>query len=283
MSNNDSEFCESLAAPVGSPFRYASYKLPADQRDALRAIQALHVELDNVLHTIVEPHVAKARLDWWREELGRVETGGATHPISRALTQARQRQELPLEYLEQRLEGAIMDTRYTGYQTEQDLAFYLSQTGGALWQLFGLVLGLDRQTSRPLHRLGVADRRLRLLQYMGRDLAAGRIYLPAQRLEAAGVTPADLMLPDPPTTVQTLLEQEAGRLDTELATIASLLAKAGQTGHRRALWPARVILGIDRALLAKIRRDGTRVLERRVELAPIHQLLISAFKQWQKA
>ena len=278
--NSDADFCENLAAPIGSAFRYATYKLPESQRRAMHAIQAMHVELDNVLHTIAEPHVAKARLDWWQGELDRIEAGSAAHPISKALIKARQAHELPLEYLRLRLEGAQMDIQYTGYRTEQDLAQYLSQTGGSIWQLFGRVLGLGREADEPLHRLGTLSRRLRLLQYFGRDLASGRIYLPSTYLEAHGVKPADLMLPSPPDTVHSLFEEEAARLARELNELREALPIGENHAQRRLLLPARVILATDLALLSQIRKDGTRVLERRHELPPIKLLWISFMQQW---
>ncbi|MFP4154535.1 MAG: phytoene/squalene synthase family protein [Halothiobacillaceae bacterium] len=273
-------YCEEIAAPVGSPFRYATYRLPAAQRQAMHALGALHRELDSVPHTIAEPSVARARLNWWQEELTRLEAGAPNHPITCALADVGEAHDLPAVLLQARVEGALMDTEYTGYQTVEDLDYYLARSGGVLWRLYGHVLGLTAHDDW-LGRFGVASRRLQLLHYMGRDLAAGRIYLPAVQMERAGVRPADLMRDEPPAPVQALLDSFSEQVGGALAAVAASMPEAGTRQLNRAFWPARVTLGIDRTLHRKIREDGNQVLNHRVDLSPARMLWISFIKQWQ--
>lgn len=272
-------YCEEHAAPVGSAFRYATYRLPAAQRLAMRAIGALHRELDSVPHSIAEPSVARARLQWWQEELERLESGSPNHPISRALADVGEK--LPMVLLQARVEGALMDTEYTGYQTSEDLDYYLMRSGGIPWRLYARVLGLEEH-DKWFGQLGMANRRLQLLHFMGRDLSSGRIYLPAVEMERVSVRPSDLMMETPPEAVQTLLNRFSEQVAGALARVASSMPEAENRRMLRALWPARVTLGIDRSLHQRIQEDGNRVLSHRVELPPARMLWISLLKQWQR-
>ncbi|MGC8697224.1 MAG: squalene/phytoene synthase family protein, partial [Halothiobacillus sp.] len=58
--------CARLARPIGSGFRYACLTLAEPHLHAITALKALDVTLDDITHTISEPHVARAKLDWWR-------------------------------------------------------------------------------------------------------------------------------------------------------------------------------------------------------------------------
>lgn len=54
-------------------------------RPAVRALAALYVELEAIATRHGDLNVARTKLAWWREELGRLEAGQPAHPVTRAL------------------------------------------------------------------------------------------------------------------------------------------------------------------------------------------------------
>lgn len=68
---------------------YALLFAPPELRTRLRALLAFRREIDDTLFTVEEPGVARLKRAWWGEEIARLASGEARHPITRALSPAR--------------------------------------------------------------------------------------------------------------------------------------------------------------------------------------------------
>ncbi|MFA7097929.1 MAG: squalene/phytoene synthase family protein, partial [Gammaproteobacteria bacterium] len=62
------EYCQDKAARSGSSFYYSFLFLPPEQRQAITALYAFCREVDDAVDDCREAHVARAKLQWWREE-----------------------------------------------------------------------------------------------------------------------------------------------------------------------------------------------------------------------
>jgi hypothetical protein len=142
LAKNNAE-CARLARPIGSGFRYACLTLADTHLHAITALKALDVTLSDITHTISEPHVARAKLDWWRGALHEAtEQNTAAHPILAALLASVDTPTLKklVPHLEARLGSALLELDYQGFETPADLSFYLDARGGAQFALYCALL-----------------------------------------------------------------------------------------------------------------------------------------------
>ena len=82
---NPDEYCAENAAASGSSFYYAFLFLPLERRRAITAVYAYCREVDDIVDEVSDPAVAQAKLAWWAQEIERLFSGSAQHPVALAL------------------------------------------------------------------------------------------------------------------------------------------------------------------------------------------------------
>jgi len=112
------QYCQEKAARSGSSFYYSFLFLPTEQRRAIVALYAFCREVDDVVDRVGDPGVARAKLEWWREEIERLYAGRPLHPVTRALQPVIERVNLAAEQFQEIIDGMAMDLdirRYPGW------------------------------------------------------------------------------------------------------------------------------------------------------------------------
>lgn len=71
--------------PEGSAAYYGVLFCAAEQRSALTALFALERELERVTAATVDPSISLIKLNWWGEEIQRLDAGEPRHPITETL------------------------------------------------------------------------------------------------------------------------------------------------------------------------------------------------------
>lgn len=260
--------CARIARPVGSPFRYASLKLPEATQQLTAAIKALDAELGKISIEISEPQVAFARLDWWRAALQELTQGQKPeHPILLALADAAARQQRLswlgntafIQAIESRLGAVQIELEYHGFEREADLTAFLAARGGSVYQLYAQCLALSEDRQQQLVSLGAAQHRLYLLRYLGRTLPTGRNYLPESLLKRFDV---------PQAQAHQLTAIPAELIATELNQIQTDINQSQQAYPGRMPAFFRILTATDRAYIKTMQKDPASVLEQRLELTP---------------
>jgi phytoene synthase len=267
------EYCQQKAAPAGSSLYYALYFADPAKRPALAALHAYQREVTEVVQAVREPAVARAKLQWWREELQRAFDGQPQHPITQALQQdVIGRYKLAREYFEQVIEGAEMDLEYGVYPSFKELSLYCHRAGGSITRLAVDVCGYrDRQTVRYAHDLGMGLCLTALLRNVRRDVDAGRIYLPEDEMRQAGVSRDDLYQRQTPERVRELFALQAERIRAFFSQALERLPAQDRPAQR----PGLILAQLDLALLNEMEREGFPLLERSFRLTPIRKLWIA--------
>lgn len=264
--------CERIARPIGSGFRYASLPLRERDRQAITAIKALDITLDEIVQTIAEPQVARAKLDWWRGALHQATTEGySNHPILITLLESTSPATLEkmVPHLESRLGSALLALDYQGFADEADRDAFLDAKGGALFQMYAHVLDTPEETTIKLGILGALGQRIHLLHWLGRDVTRGFIYIPAAQLKQHGLDEADFHRPDRSARLASLLQEEYEQIKAEHNR--ELLALNRICRHPPAFF--RALVALDQARLAQLHRKGLRLLDERPERAPVAKLI----------
>jgi phytoene synthase len=269
---NPDDYCQRKAAASGSSFYYSFLFLPAEQRRAILALYAFCREADDVVDDCSDAGVARLKLQWWREEIGRAFQGTPQHPVTQALQPHLQRYNLPEEYFREILDGMEMDLDQQRYPDFSSLALYCYRAAGVVGLLAAEIFGYqDRGTLKYATELGTALQLTNILRDVHEDARRGRIYLPQDELRAAGVGEDDLLRGTGTPQLRQLFARQADRARDYYARAEQLLPEVDRPAQRSGL----IMAGIYRTLLDEIEADGFRVLERRVALTPLRKLWIA--------
>jgi phytoene synthase len=258
-------------APPGSLRYFAVLFAPADARPVLEALYDFEAEVRATVETSSH-EAAHARVQWWRSEIDRLVAGRATHPIAIALQPVRERRDVDLGLLHETLVAADLDLARMTYHNWQELEAYCVRAAGALQTVAAAVLAGDRPVSEDERRfaraLGSAQRQAEMIRDVRHDLRRGRLYLPLDIVESAGITPAALHQPAPPAGLDALLAAWRVRVAGALAVLPGSLA---ERTHRAAQRHGLVLGALHARLLEEsARRTGGDDV--RVEIGPFARL-----------
>jgi squalene synthase HpnC len=202
-------------------FPVASVLFPRRLRPHLRAIYGF-ARLVDILGDEIEGD-RLAALDELEQELAACYAGEPTWPVMQALAPTIHEFSLPREPFLRLVEANRMDQRISEYETWADLKEYCRHSADPVGRL---VLGLLRLDAEP-ELVAASDdvctglQLVNFLQDVPRDLALGRVYLPAEDRRRFGVEDLDRPSPE----LRRLLEFEAERA-------RGLLASGEELGRR---------------------------------------------------
>jgi phytoene synthase len=270
------EYCRQKAVASGSSFYYSFLFLPPDRRRAIIALYAFCREVDDVVDEVREPGVARAKLMWWREEIGRVYHGKPHHPVALALAEVVGPYDLKESELEEIIEGMAMDLEYNAYPDFDALKVYCHRVAGMVGQLSAKIFGYqDPRTNDYAEALGIAFQLTNIIRDVGEDARRGRVYLPLHELAEYGVTSDDLVQGRETDNFRRLIAFQIARAEDYYDRALALLPAVDRKPQR----PGLVMAAIYRTLLREIEADGSHVLTQRTSLTPIRKLWI-AWKTW---
>lgn len=266
------QYCQEKAAASGSSFYYSFLFLPEEQRRAITALYAFCREVDDVVDEVSEIEAARMKLAWWRAEIERLFAGQPNHPVARALAPALERFGLAREYFEAIIAGMEMDLERNRYATFDELADYCYHAAAVVGLLSAEIFGYEDARTRDFaHDLGMALQLTNILRDVREDAMRGRVYLPAEDLDAHGVRAGELSHPATPAHVRALFQAQAERARHYYARAFEALPEVDRHAQRSGLIMARIYL----TLLEEMERDGFRVLEHRVTLTPLRKLWLA--------
>src|SRR2546423_2172669 len=219
-------------------FAVASLALPRELRPHIRALYAyarLVVILGDELEGGAEARLAA--LDELEREVGAAYGGAAAWPVLVELQPTIREFDLPREPFLRLIEANRMDQRISEYETWEDVKHYCVHSADPCGRLVLGVLrrGDDSETVALSDDVCTGLQLVNFLQDVPRDLALGRVYLPAEDRRRFGVTELD-RLNEP---LRRLLEFEGARARGLLAAGESLGPRLGGRTRRAVMGLAR--------------------------------------------
>ncbi|MFD3436615.1 presqualene diphosphate synthase HpnD [Streptomyces sp. NPDC058685] len=266
-------YCEAVTGQQARNFAYGIRLLPTDKRQAMSALYAFSRRVDDIGDGTLAPEAKRDRLEVTRALLDRVRQGAIaeddTDPVAVALADAAQRFPIPLDGLDELIDGVQMDVRGEAYETWDDLKVYCRCVAGAIGRLslgvFGTQAGARGAERAPEYAdtLGLALQLTNILRDVREDAANGRTYLPSDDLAKFGCS-AGFHSATPPAG-----SDFAGLVHFEVRRARALFAEGYRLLpmlDRRSGACVAAMAGIYRRLLDRIERDPEAVLRGRVSL-----------------
>ncbi len=270
------DYCRQRAAASGSSFYYSFLFLEPARRRAITALYAFCREVDDIVDECSDPHLARAKLAWWRTEIAGLFAGQPSHPVTQALAAALAQFSLPQEQLLEIIDGMEMDLDAVRYPDFRALHLYCYRVASIVGLLAAEIFGYtDRRTLKYAHDLGLAFQLTNIIRDVGEDARRGRIYLPQEDLARFGVTETEILQARYSANFRRLMEFQIERAQATYAQALAQLPAADRKAQRAGL----VMAAIYRTLLAEIARDGCHVLHQRISLTPLRKLWLAG-KTW---
>jgi phytoene synthase len=167
--------------------------LPKAEREAMFAIYGFCRLVDDIADDQQGDRVERsALLDQWRKDVAALYTGGNPGQAS-FLTEAVQRFGLEQADFQAIIDGMQMDLdediRWPSFAT---FDLYCDRVASAVGRLSVRVFGMDREPGLALaHHLGRALQFTNVLRDIDEDAEIGRVYLPIEALQSAGIAPTN--------------------------------------------------------------------------------------------
>ncbi len=241
--------CADLVAR-GDPDRFAAaMAAPPAARAILFPLYAFNLEVARAPWLTAEPMIAEMRLQWWRDVLDEIASGGPLrrHEVATPLAQAIDAEVA--RALAGLIEARRWDIDGRGFEDDAALAAYLDATAGTLTWASAQLLGAPADVERPIRDFAY-----------GAGLAAWFRAIP--ELEARGRHP----LPDGrPGAVQTLARAGLRRIARARASRHAIPPAAGPALYQG--WQSA-------ALLRRAAANPGRVAEGRLGLSPFRSRLL---------
>jgi phytoene synthase len=262
-------------------FYYSFLVLPEHKRQAIIAVwdfcRAVDDDVDEQpaeLGTEGSRRAAAASLAGWRDELAACFEGRQPRtPQGAALAAHVAAFKLPRQPFEDVIDGVELDLDRPRFRGFNELREYCLRVASAV----GLVCIEIFEYANPQCRqyaidLGIALQLTNILRDLGRDVAAGRLYLPLEDLERFGVTENDLRAGRVTGPVRALLDFESKRAREYYLAAARELPRE----DARRLVAARIMGAIYLNLLERIEKSGYDVFGGPIRVPRWRQATIAA-------
>lgn len=263
VSDADLHTIETIVKAAGTSFYHGMRVLPPDRRHAMYAIYAFCRIVDDIADeegTLAEKRTALAA---WRDRIAGLYQGRSDDAVTRVLAVAAPRFGLRAEDFIAVIDGMEMDAETVIVAPPLAvLDLYCDRVAAAVGRLSVRAFGdASPAADRVAHALGRALQLTNILRDIHEDAQRGRLYLPAEYLQDAGV-PADpaaaLTAPGLPEVCRRL----AGQAHTYFRTAAAEMRACDRT----AMKPARLMGATYDAILTELEKRGWTRLEQRVSL-----------------
>ena len=180
------------AQAAGSSFYAGMRILPKPQREAMYAVYAFCRAVDDVADDGGTREERSAGLARWRDGIDALYAGRPT-PDTAPLADAVRRYGLDREDFIAVIDGMAMDAAEDiRAPDEATLDLYCDRVASAVGRLSVRIFGVSEANGHGLaHHLGRALQKTNILRDIDEDAAMGRLYLPREKLEAAGIRTTD--------------------------------------------------------------------------------------------
>jgi phytoene synthase len=270
-SAEDLAAVERIVRRSGTSFYQGMRVLPADRRAAMYAIYAFCRIVDDIVDEPAEDAQRAAGLAAWRGRIEALYRGAADEPVSRVLLPAIGRFGLRQQDFVAVIDGMASDAaRIIVAPSLAELDEYCDRVAAAVGRLSVRAFG-DASGDADLvaWALGRALQFTNILRDLEEDARRGRLYLPREWLDAAGV-PADpaaaLTSPGLPAVCARMLAAARDYFSQAEASMRHC--------DRRAMRPARLMAAGYRAVLDALERRGWTRLDAPPRVGTLRKLRI---------
>jgi phytoene synthase len=272
VARQDLDAVEAIVRAAGTSFYHGMRVLPPDRRHAMYAIYAFCRIVDDIADEAGTLETKRRGLSAWRDNIAAVYEGRSDGPVTRVLVAAVPKFQLRSEDFIAVIDGMQTDAETVVVAPDMaTLDLYCDRVASAVGRLSVRAFGdASAAADQVAHALGRALQLTNILRDIEEDAERGRVYLPREYLQDAGV-PADpaaiLIAPGLPAVCDRLAVLAHGyfRQAREAMELCDPVA----------MKPARLMAATYDAILSALERRGWQRLGHRVSLPKWRKLWLA--------
>ena len=250
----DTAHVDAVVRGAGTSFFWAMRLLPSERRRAMFAVYAFCREVDDVADRDAAAETKRSELEAWRREIASLYAGAPSRPTSRALRVAIDRFELARDDFLAVIDGMATDADGPVVApTRAELELYCDRVAGAVGRLCVRVFGAGTPEGRAVaDHLGQALQLTNILRDLDEDAASGRLYLPAELLDAHGIQVREPEAVVHHPAIDAVCRDMAGWAEAAFGEAERAMTRCPP----RSMRPARMMMRVYRCTLANMRARG---------------------------
>ncbi|MEM6463004.1 MAG: phytoene/squalene synthase family protein [Pseudomonadota bacterium] len=214
----------------------------------------------------------KQRLSELREQTRAALNGVVSDdPVFEALRQVVHRNRIPGQHPMELIKGFEMDVSGRKYRSETDMLDYCYHVAGVVGVMMAIIMGVrDEDVLDRASDLGLGFQMTNIARDVIDDAKAGRVYLPSEWLEAAGIDEIDPSDPDQRKVLHSLalrlIDKAEPYYDSAYCGLADL--------PFRSAWAVAAAHRVYRDIGNRLRKDGVAAWDRRVATSPARKAVL---------
>jgi 15-cis-phytoene synthase len=278
------ERCRQLHREHGRSYYLATRLLPAWKRRHVHALYGFARHTDEIVDSFDEVDITHRELaldDWAGRFMAGLDGAAVDDPVLPAVLHTIEVFQLDTKDFIAFLHSMRMDLTVTSYATYPELLDYMEGSAAAIGAMMLPVLGTRRPDDvpaalEPARELGRAFQLTNFIRDVGEDLRRGRVYLPADHLDAWGVTRSDLVAAAAERrstpNIKCLIAAEIDRAAVHYQAADAGIELLGSTSQRCIRTACRLYRGI----LDEIVRADFEIFGDRVRVPPRRRATLAA-------
>ncbi|NP_001392242.1 phytoene synthase 3, chloroplastic [Zea mays] len=192
--------CGEVCREYAKTFYLATQLMTPERRMAIWAIYVWCRRTDELVDGPNASHISALALDRWESRLEDIFAGRPYDMLDAALSDTVARFPVDIQPFRDMIEGMRMDLKKSRYRSFDELYLYCYYVAGTVGLMSVPVMGISpasRAATETVYKgalaLGLANQLTNILRDVGEDARRGRIYLPQDELEMAGLSDADVL------------------------------------------------------------------------------------------
>jgi 15-cis-phytoene synthase len=235
------DYCQEKAAADGSNLYYASLFYPPQQKRLIFALFALQQELLDTVLECQDPGVARIKLKWWGEELARLDTGQARHPVSKELQDLASEFDLNMLGLLQMLASSSDEINPLPAKSLDELVKSKTRTQASSWQMTARACKCDdKQALEEIGKIAGLCLALESLKAARQHLNRGYCPFPEAEMGLHGLSHDDLLNSSGSSALMHLQRDLFSNIRTSLQQSKAILEQQGRSETLFALTMANI-------------------------------------------
>jgi phytoene synthase len=274
MTPEDIAYVTDLVKRSGTSFYHGMKMLAAPRRDAMYAIYAFCRVVDDIADEEGRDFATKqAELNQWRQRIAALYRGKANDPVCRALLTVVKDYGVREEDFLAIIDGMEMDAGEPIIAPSLvELDLYCDRVASAVGRLSVRAFGDSSPAADDVaHALGRGLQLTNILRDVAEDAEHGRIYLPREFLDEAGIPPDPRVVLEHPALPK-VCARVADMAEQNFARAEAAMARC----DAQAMRPARLMEASYKPLLKMLRRRQFQYGEQRITLPRWRKLVLAA-------
>jgi phytoene synthase len=259
-------YCQQKVATSEPGFVFSLKKLTPKQRDAVTAVMAFYLEIDEVVFECQEMAVAFAKLNWWRLEVTKLMAGQAVdHPVMLALQQLVKQAPFSAQRLVDMIDGIAQNLNFSPFNTFEDITLHIINTAGVRELLIAEIVGCHAEiSSETIYPFALVLELARYVQHLRRYVRRGLIVLGEDELGKFQVSPEMLQACKTTPQIKNLLQYQLEKAELAYQKADEVLTESERCFLRNLILRCQMAL----TLLREIKASEFSVLENLISLTP---------------